>query len=91
MAVRYLQGGNDDFPLPGLNTPIDDDSLGWWAGVNRCAAGIALASVLAITAFATDLQTTANQPQDELPPHVDEVYWQNPVPPAPASLKYQQP
>ena len=61
MAIRYIQQG-DDAPLPGKNTPIDDDSaIAWWGGVSRCAVGIAIAACLVVTSLSTALAQQVQQ------------------------------
>src|SRR5208282_5744965 len=47
---------------------LDDGSDSWWAGVQQCAVGVALAATLAVTALATSqAEAVANSQQDELP------------------------
>ncbi len=64
-----------------------DDSDNWWAGVQQCAVGVALAATLAVTALSTaQAIAVANSQQDELPSHPEQLedIWVNPVAPIPA-------
>jgi hypothetical protein len=89
MALRRLQP--DDEPAGSLLTggQLDGDSDGWWAGAQRCFAGVALATALAAAAFAAQLAADVQQDAEELPAaslakftSPDEDFWQNSVAPA---------
>ena len=66
---------------------FDDDSAeGFWAGVQNCAASVALSTCLAATALSTACaQSVVDQHQDDPAGHLygqyDEDFWQNQVPP----------
>jgi hypothetical protein len=63
---------------------LDDGSDSWWAGVQQCAASVAIAAALTVTASQT-LAASQQYRQDELPQTTvtfqpDEDYWQSPPP-----------
>lgn len=65
MAIIYQQGANDDL-APLASVGIDDDSAtAWWGGAQKCFASIALATVLAVTALATDVAQQVQQQGDQ--------------------------
>ena len=67
-------------------TPIqgDDDSDGWWAGIERCFAAVPIAGTLAAVALSASLAFGYQQQTDEIVPQptvtiVEEDSWQRPV------------
>ena len=86
MSIRRLQSGQaDEAGFLAVGGQIDDGADSWWAGAQRCFAGIALATALAASVFAADLASGVQQDPEELPAGSlknfstpDEDYWQNP-------------
>lgn len=72
-----------------------DEDDGWWVGIQKCAATVALAATLALSGAQT---AQANQvfnwqqddPAGSLKGQPEELYWQNPVAPVPATLQSPQ-
>lgn len=59
-----------------------DEDDGWWNGIQKLGATVALAAVLALTGAQTaQAISVSHQPQDEVPSAFDEDFWQNPVAP----------
>src|SRR5437867_119444 len=94
MPVRYFHPSSDDFvKLP--TTITVDDSVDWWAGAQKCFASIALATVIATSALAANLNFDLQQ-QDEIPPGTlhavpEEQFWQNPTAPVPKTFFQELP
>jgi hypothetical protein len=91
LAIKFISG-TEDVPKPLVNLTIDDPSAeSWWGGVFRSGVSLALATVAAAAVLSTAVAIqTASQPQDDptgnLYNPIEEVYWQNPTAPVPASL-----
>lgn len=66
---RYLlEDGSGVYLLEGEDAVVDDVSDGWWAGVARCGAGIALAGALALHGTAVQAQSRINNAGDDFAP-----------------------
>lgn len=91
MILNYFHQSDEIFPSASLT--IDDDN-DWWAGAQKCFAGLALAAILAVgtaqTAITTQLQWQDEIPAGSLHGQYDEDFWQNPVAPVPSSLQWPQ-
>lgn len=90
MSIRYMQKGDEDQCAALAPIKFEDDTA-FWAGVQKCGAGIALAAVLAATALSTAQAAIVDSyhqddPAGKLFGQDDEDFWQNPVAPVPAAL-----
>jgi hypothetical protein len=85
MSIRLQFGTADEAGFLAVGGQIADDDDGFWAGAQRCFAGVALAVSLAASAFAAQAASRIRQDPEEVPAASlaefstpDEDYWQLP-------------
>lgn len=90
MPLTYFhQSDEDQFVAPPI-VPISDEGGGWWVGISKCAATIALAATISAASFSAGVAQAVqlghqDDPAGNLSGQPDEDFWQNPVPPVKAS------
>lgn len=90
-SITAQPPANDD-PLAGASKiAFHSENAEWWVGVQSCAARFAIATLLALTSVATSQAIAVysyrqDDPAGNLKAVPEELYWQNPVAPAPPTI-----